>query len=94
MSKGSVQQYMVRRVEDDSALTPVSHHEGIASGVAAGRHMVEVEDFDFCYALYCDGVRLASFADGRLAARGWAPSRAGVVHRSRLFSLQLVHSIH
>jgi hypothetical protein len=37
-------------------------HEDIVDGVAAGKHQVEVEDFDFSYGLYADGVRVASFA--------------------------------
>jgi hypothetical protein len=75
LSTGSVAQYILCRVEDDSSLTPVSHHESIVNGVAAGRHMVEVEDFDFSYVLYCEGVRVASFADGRIGYREWARRR-------------------
>jgi hypothetical protein len=30
---------------------------------------VEVEDFDFSYGLYADGVRVASFAEGRVGYR-------------------------
>jgi hypothetical protein len=33
---------------------------------------VEVEDFDFSYALYADGVRVASFADERAGYGEWA----------------------
>jgi hypothetical protein len=33
---------------------------------------VEIEDFDFSYGLYADGVRVASFADGRAGYRKWA----------------------
>ena len=33
---------------------------------------MEVEDFDFSYALYADGVRMASFADERAGYREWA----------------------
>ncbi len=40
-----------------------------AGGVAAGKHQVEVEDFDFGYGLYADGVRVATFADGRTGYR-------------------------
>jgi hypothetical protein len=63
--------YVLCRIEDDSSLTPVSEHEDIGAGVAAGKHRVEVEDFDFGYALYVDGVRVASFADGRIGYREW-----------------------
>ena len=60
------------RIEDDSSLTPVSQHEDLVTGVAAGQHAVEVEDFDFSYGLYADGVRVAFFADGRAGYREWA----------------------
>jgi hypothetical protein len=65
-------QYVLSRIEDDSSLTPVSQHEDLVTGVAAGQHAVEVEDFDFSYGLYADGVRVASFADGRAGYREWA----------------------
>jgi len=64
--------YVLCRIEDDSSLTPVSQHEDIVAGVAAGKHRVEVEDFDFGYGLYADGVRLASFAEGGIAYGEWA----------------------
>jgi hypothetical protein len=44
--------------------------------VAAGKHQVEVEDFDFSYALYADGVRVASFAEGRIGYREWGHAGA------------------
>ena len=37
------------RIEDDSSLTPVSEHEDIVAAVIAGKHQVEVKDFDFSY---------------------------------------------
>jgi hypothetical protein len=52
--------YVLCRIEDDSSLTPISEHEDICAGVAAGKHRVEVEDLDFSYALYADGVKVAS----------------------------------
>ena len=64
--------YVLCRIEDDSSLTPVSEHEDIVAGTAAGKHQVEVEDFDFGYGLYADGVRVASFAEGRIGHREWA----------------------
>jgi hypothetical protein len=64
--------YVLCRIEDDSALTPISEHEDIVDGVAAGKHQVEVEDFDFSYGLYSDGVKVASFAEGRIGYREWA----------------------
>ncbi len=71
MIKASVA-YVLCRIEDDSSLTPVSGHEDIADGVAAGKRRVEVEDFDFAYGLFADGVRMASFAEGRIGYREWA----------------------
>jgi hypothetical protein len=64
--------YVLCRIEDDASLTPVSEHENVTNGVAAGRHQVEVEDFDFGYGLFVDGVRVASFAEGRIGYREWA----------------------
>jgi hypothetical protein len=64
--------YVLCRIEDDSSLTLISEHVDIVDGVAAGRHKVEVEDFDFSYGLYVDGVKVASFADGRIGFREWA----------------------
>jgi hypothetical protein len=46
MIKGSVP-YVLCRIEDDLSLTPVSKHEDIVAGVAAGKHRVEADDFDF-----------------------------------------------
>jgi hypothetical protein len=60
------------RIEDDASLTPVSRYENIVAGTAAGKHQVEVKDFDFSYGLFVDGVRVGSFADGRLGYREWA----------------------
>jgi hypothetical protein len=64
--------YVLCRIEDDASLTPISEHEDIVLAVAAGKHRVEVEDFDFGYALYADGVKVASFAEGRIGYREWA----------------------
>jgi hypothetical protein len=64
--------YMLCRIEDDASLTPVSEHGNIADGVAAAKLQVDVEDFDFCYGLYADGVRVASFAGGPIGYREWA----------------------
>jgi hypothetical protein len=44
--------YVLCRIEDDSSLTPVSEHGDFLTGIAAGGYAVEVEDFDFAYALY------------------------------------------
>src|SRR5215213_1797838 len=71
MIEGSVP-YVLCRIEDDASLTPVSEHQDIVAGVAAGKHRVEVEDFDFGYGLYVDGVRVSAFAEGRIGYREWA----------------------
>jgi hypothetical protein len=74
--------YVLCRIEDDSSLTLVSEYEDISDAVAAGKHQVDVEDFDFGYGLYADGVRVASFAEGRIGYREWARrnGRLGDIH--------------
>ena len=68
--------YLLCRREDDGSISLVSEHGSIVEGVAAGRYMVEVEDFDYSYGLYSDdGVKVASFADGRAGYREWAIRR-------------------
>ncbi len=76
--------YVLCRIEDDASLTPISQYENIVAGVSAGKHKVEVEDLDFSYGLYADGVKVASFAEGRIGYREWA-------HRSG--RLEDIHSI-
>ena len=56
-------------VGETAPLSPVREHQDIP-GVAAGRYRVEY--FDFGYALYADGVRVAAFAEGRVGYREWA----------------------
>jgi hypothetical protein len=74
--------YVLCRIEDDSSLTPISEHEDIVAAVVAGKHKVEVEDFDFSYAVYADGARVICFAEGRIGYREWARrnSRLGKIH--------------
>jgi hypothetical protein len=74
--------YVLCRIEDDTSLTPVSEHEDIVAGVAAGKHRVEVEDCDFSYGLYVDGIRVSAFAEGRIGYREWAhrSGRLGEIH--------------
>jgi hypothetical protein len=76
--------YVLCRVEDDASLTPISKHQDICAGVAAGNHQVEVEDLDFSYDLFADGGKVASFAEGRIGYREWA-RRSG--------RLEFIHSI-
>jgi hypothetical protein len=70
--------YVLCRIEDDASLTPVSRHPDFLTGIAAGGHAVEVEDFDFAYALYAgdpsngSATRVASFREGRIGYRLWA----------------------
>jgi hypothetical protein len=71
--------YVLCRIEDDSSLTPVSRHGDMLTGLAAGGYAVEVEDFDFAYALYSGDsangsltTRVASFREGRIGYRLWA----------------------
>src|SRR5918912_1693321 len=71
--------YVLCRIEDDASLTPVSEHEEILTAIAAGGYAVEVEDFDFAYALYAGDpsngsttTRVASFREGRMGYRLWA----------------------
>jgi hypothetical protein len=70
--------YVLCRIEDDSSLTPISRHNDILTGIAAGGYAVEVEDHDFAYALYAGdpsngtSTRVASFREGRIGYRLWA----------------------
>jgi hypothetical protein len=87
MIKGSVP-YVLCRIEDDSSLTPVSEHKDVVAGIAAGGYAVEVEDFDFAYALYAGdpsngslSTRVASFREGRIGYRLWA-TRTGRINPS------------
>jgi hypothetical protein len=77
--------YVLCRIEDDSSLTPISEHEDIVAAVLAGKHQVEVEDFDFAYALYAGDpsngsstTRVASFREGRIGYRLWATRRGRI----------------
>jgi hypothetical protein len=74
--------YVLCRIEDDASLTPVSEHEDIVAAVIAGKHQVEVEDFDFSYGVYAHGRRVICFAEGRIGYREWARrnGRLGDIH--------------
>jgi hypothetical protein len=79
--------YVLCRIEDDSSLTPVSEHEDMLTAIAAGGYAVEVEDFDYAYALYAgdtsngSSTRVASFREGRIGYREWA-RRSGRINPS------------
>ena len=64
--------YVLCRIEDDSSLTPVSEHQDIVAAVVAGKHHVDVEDFDFSCAVYANGRKVIYFAEGRIGYREWA----------------------
>ncbi len=64
--------YTLCRIEDDATTTVISEHADIVSGIAEGRRIVEVEDFDYAYVLHSNGTRLATFAEGRIGYREWA----------------------
>src|ERR687893_769251 len=88
MDTTSVAGYVLCRIEDDASLTPVSQHEDILTGIAAGGYVVEVEDFDYAYALYAGDpsngsstTRVASFREGRIGYRLWA-TRSGRINPS------------
>src|SRR5215204_3584160 len=81
--------YVLCRIEDDASLTPVSQHEDILTGIAAGGYAVEVEDLEFAYALYAGDpsngsstTRVASFRLGRMGYREWATRRSGRINPS------------
>ena len=80
--------YVLCRIEDDSSLTPVSQHGDFLTGITAAGHAVEVEDYDFAYALYAGDpsngsstTRVASFREGRIGYRLWA-TRSGRISPS------------
>ena len=64
-------QYTLYRVNEDGTTNEVSQHSDLLTGIAAGKYVVEVEDFDFAYALQADGVRVATFGKGRIGYREW-----------------------
>ena len=79
-------QYVLCRIEDDSTTTEVGRYGDVVEGCAAGRHITEVEDWDYSYGLYVDGVKVASFADGRIGYREWA-RRTGRLQDEYIHSL-------
>jgi hypothetical protein len=76
------------RESGEPSLTPVSRHGDFLTGIAAGGSAVEVEDFEFAYALYAGDpsngsstTRVASFRLGRIGYREWA-TRSGRINPS------------
>jgi hypothetical protein len=76
--------YTLYRVEDDASTTYIDEYPSIIDGITASQHVVKTEDSDFSYALYADGVKVASFAEDRMGYREWA-RRSG--------RLEYIHSI-
>jgi hypothetical protein len=80
--------YVLCRIEDDASLTPVSEHGDFLTGIAVGGYAVEVEDFDYAYALSAgdpsngSATRVASFREGRIGYREWATRRSGRINPS------------
>ena len=80
-------QYQLCRINDDSSTTSVSEHDDFLTGIAAGGYAVEVEDFDYAYTLQgTDGVRVATFREGRIGYREWA-IRSGRLEGKYIHSL-------
>jgi hypothetical protein len=50
--------------------------------VAEGNNRVKVQDYDFGYGLFGDGIKVAGFAEGRIGCREWARrnGRLGDIH--------------
>ena len=65
-------QYLLCRINDDSTTTEVGKYGDVVEGCAVGRHITEVQDWDYSYGLYVDGVRVAAFCEGRIGYREWA----------------------
>ena len=64
-------QYLLCRINDDLTTTEVGRYGNVVEGCAAGRHITEEVDWEYSYGLYVDGVKVASFADGRRGYREW-----------------------
>lgn len=64
--------YTLYRIEDDATTTFISEHGDLLDGIRAGERVVKHEDYDFSYGLYTDGLKVASFAAGRIGYREWA----------------------
>jgi hypothetical protein len=86
MDKASVA-YVLCRIEDDSSLTPVSWHGDVLTGIAAAGYAVEVEDYDFAYALYagdpptgCQRAWRPSARAGSATGSGRAGTHLGDIH--------------
>ena len=78
--------YTLYRVEDDGTTSEVSQRSDLLTGIAAGNYAVDVEDFDFAYALHSNGTRVATFGKGRIGYREWA-------HRSGRLQDEYLHSL-
>jgi hypothetical protein len=54
---------------EEAQTTFISEHGGLLTGISAGKDAIATQDFDFAYALHADGVRVATFAEGRIGYR-------------------------
>ncbi len=79
-------QYGLYRIEDNATTTLVSEHPDLLTGLAAGNYAVEVEDFNYAYTLQTDGVKVATFCEGRIGYREWA-------HRTGRLPNEYIHSL-
>jgi len=79
-------QFGLYRIKDDATTTLVSEHEDLLTGIAAGNYAVDVEDFDYAYALHSNGTRVATFREGRIGYRQWA-IRSGRLQGDYIHSL-------
>lgn len=69
-------QYILCRIEDDGSSTYISEHPDLLAGMTAGKHMVGEVDHNYAYGLYTDeGIKLTTFAKGRIGYREWAHRR-------------------
>ena len=85
--------YTLYRINDDSSTRFISEHTDLLTGVAAGQYAVEVEDFDFAYALHtADDVRVSTFGKGRIGYRQWA-MRSGRLHTLPRYEDEYIHSV-
>ena len=79
---GHVRSIRTRIIRSPDCFAFPREREDIVAAIAAGRHKVEVEAFDFSHGLFADGINVASFAKGRIGYREWAGrnGRLGDIH--------------
>ena len=67
---------------EEAQTTFIRERSDLLTGISAGKDAIATQDFDFAYALHADGVRVATFAEGRMGYREEALSngRLGDIH--------------